>query len=80
MAFGIMPSKNLLKEYGLVEYEGICEAIEMGDVGKLKQAISLNEDFLIKKGVMSTMDRIRLLTIRNFIKRMHTAIKNSPEL
>lgn len=46
----------------------------------LEQAISTNMDQYIQSGVFTVIERLRMVTLKNFVKRVATAVKADPEL
>ena len=80
MIHGRFPSQVLLERYGLNEYFEIREASLKGDMQALEQAISSNMDQYIQSGVFTVVERLRMVTLKNFVKRVANAIKANPDL
>ena len=80
MTNGRFPSSSLLEQYGLDEYLEVTAACLNGDMQALEQAISVNMDQFIKSGVFTVVERLRMVTLKNFIKRVADAVKVTPEL
>ena len=73
---GNYPSLDLLKKFDLVnEYREIVNACVKGDLGLLEKTLLINQDIFIQSGVFITVEKLRLFTLRNFIKRVANAVK-----
>jgi hypothetical protein len=46
----------------------------------LEKVIEKNMDYFISLGVFITIEKLRLVTLRNFVKRVVSAVKHTPEL
>ena len=46
----------------------------------LEQAISTNMDQFIQSGVFIVVERLRSVTLKNFVKRVANVVKVTPEL
>lgn len=80
MINGRFPSQTLLERYGLSEYIEVNDACLKGDMQSLEQAISANMDQYIQSGVFIVVERLRMVTLKNFVKRVASAVKETPEL
>lgn len=80
MINGRFPSRSLLQCYDLLEYSEVTEACLKGDMQGLEQAISSNMDQFIQSGVFIVVERLRSVALKNFVKRVATAVKATPEL
>lgn len=80
MLRGNFPSPQLLQQYDLKEYNGISSACMKGNLKELEAAIDLHMDYFISLGVFISIEKLRLVTLRNFVKRVANAIKECPEL
>ena len=80
MINGRFPSKVLLERYELREYIEVTEACLKGEMPDLEAAISANQDQYIQSGVFTVVERLRMVTLKNFVKRVANAIKVTPEL
>ena len=80
MINGRFPSRELLERYGLVEYIDVTVAAMKGDMQALEQCISQNMDLYIQSGVFTVIERLRMVTLKNFVKRVANAVKVTPEL
>ena len=70
----------MLKEYELEEYKEVVDACLRGDMVSIEEAIQTNMDFFIHSGVFPFLERLRLVTLRNYVKRVTMAINATPEL
>ena len=78
---GIFPSEALLKKFDLEsEYSDIVKSCISGDMGGLERALQLNQDKFIQSGVFITVERLRMVTLRNFVRRIANAVKEEPTL
>mmetsp|Transcript_14215 Transcript_14215/g.16952 ORF Transcript_14215/g.16952 Transcript_14215/m.16952 type:complete len:151 (-) Transcript_14215:96-548(-) len=80
MINGKFPTQQLLQRYQLNEYIEVTNACLKGDMQALEQAISTNMDQYIQSGVFTVVERLRMVTLKNFVKRVATAVKSDPEL
>jgi nuclear mRNA export protein PCID2/THP1 len=80
MLTGRFPSSKLLQAFDLPEYVDMVEACQNGDMSAFESALEKNMDVLIKSGVFTTVEQIRLVTLRNFVRRIATAVQSTPEL
>ena len=46
----------------------------------LEQAISTNKDQFIQSGVFIVVERLRMVTLKNFVRRVANAVKATKEL
>jgi hypothetical protein len=51
-----------------------------GNLKELEAAIDLHTDYFISLGVFVSIEKLRLVTLRNFVKRVANAVKETPEL
>ena len=78
---GNYPSKELLTKFDLAtEYGDIVKACLQGDLAKLEEALLKNQDSFIQSGVFITVERLRMVTLRNFVRRVANAVKQEPQL
>ena len=80
MIIGNFPSTKLLEQYDLREYVELTAAAIQGDLPELEKVIEKNMDYYISLGVYITVEKLRLITLRNFVKRIVSAVKQTPEL
>lgn len=58
----------------------MVEACLNGDMPVFEKALERNMDVLIQSGVFTTVEQIRLVTLRNFVRRIALAVQACPEL
>ena len=80
MTKGHCPTPKLIEAYQLFEYKELVEACLKGDMVALEKAIEEHIDNYIRTGVFIVIEKIKMVTMRNFIKRMYSAISQTPEL
>lgn len=81
MIKGTYPTAALLEKYELKsEYGDIVQAVIGGDLGALEDALNKNQDIFVQSGVFITIERLRMVTLRNFVRRIANAVKSEPEL
>jgi myosin heavy subunit len=51
-----------------------------GDLGALETILSSKQDIFVRSGVLITMEKLRLVTLRNFVRRVAAAVKSDPDL
>ena len=78
---GNYPSPDLLRKYDLEqEYLDIVRSVTDGNLAALEKAMNKNQDSFIQSGVFITMERLRMVTLRNFVKRVAAAVQAEPRL
>ena len=80
MTYGKFPTENMLEEYELHEYRDVIDACLRGNMVALETAISVNMDQYIKSGVFTVIEKLRMVTLKNFIKKVTQAVNHTPEL
>ena len=70
----------MLTQYELQEYKDVVDACLRGDMVALETAISTNMDQYIKSGVFTVLERMRMVCLKNFIKKVTIAVNATPEL
>ena len=80
MAIGRCPTIKLIDQYQLLEYKEMVGACLQGDMKALEAAIERNMDIYIQSGVFTVLERIKMVTLRNFIKRIYTAVVTDTSL
>ena len=80
MINGRFPSRELLERYGLSVYLDVKIAALKGDMQALEQCIKQNMDLYMQSGVFTVIERLRMVTLKNFVKRLANAVKVTPEL
>ena len=78
---GNYPTSDLLEKYNLLdEYGDVVQAVVAGDLGALEKILSSKQDIFVRSGVLITMEKLRLVTLRNFVRRIAAAVKSDPDL
>jgi len=81
MIKGTFPSEALLDKFKLKgEYSDIVQAVVAGDLAALEQAITKNMDCYVQSGVFITIEKLRMATLRNFVRRIANAVKSDPDI
>ena len=80
MIIGNFPTQKLLEQYDLREYIDLSRAAIRGDLPELEKNIEKYMDYFVSLGVYISVEKLRLVTLRNFIKRVVAAVKQTPEL
>jgi hypothetical protein len=70
LLLGIMPSPNLIEEYALEEYTGLTEAIRTGNLQSFNAYLDKYQDRFIQQGVYLLIEKLRLVVLRNLLKKM----------
>lgn len=79
MLAGKFPSQKLLQHYELPEYTEMVEACINGEMTLFETAMERHMDSLIYSGVFTTVEHLRLVTLRNFVRRIALAVQATPE-
>lgn len=78
---GNYPTEALLEKYELKsEYGDVVQAVVAGDLGALEAAITKNQDLYVQSGVFIIIEKLRMTTLRNFVRRISIAVKSDPDL
>ena len=78
---GNFPSEDLLQRYELAgEYSDVVKACIKGDMMALETTLTLNQETFIQSGVFITVERLRMVTLRNYVRRVANAVKADEEL
>jgi hypothetical protein len=72
---GIMPTNALLQKYRLTQFEDLLQAVKRGDVGGFNRSMQQHKEFFCAKGIYLILEKLRILTFRNFVKRVHQITK-----
>ncbi|VDK33018.1 unnamed protein product [Taenia asiatica] len=75
MLLGILPYNALLKKYKLEEFEGISNAVKIGNLRKLTEELERNEAFFISCGIYLILEKLKMITYRNLFKRIAGILK-----
>jgi len=80
MIAGNFPTLQLLEMYDLKEYMGLSQACVRGDLHDLEVNIEKHMDYFISLGVFIAVESLRLIALRNFVRRVAHAVKETPQL
>uniref|UniRef100_A0A0R3WQV8 CSN12-like protein n=1 Tax=Hydatigena taeniaeformis TaxID=6205 RepID=A0A0R3WQV8_HYDTA len=75
MLLGILPYNALLQKYKLEEFEGISNAVKIGNLRKLNEELERNEAFFISCGIYLILEKLKMITYRNLFKRIAGILK-----
>eukprot|EP00108_Taenia_solium_P000688 TsM_000181000 transcript=TsM_000181000 gene=TsM_000181000 len=75
MLLGILPYNALLQKYNLEEFEGISNAVKIGNLRKLTEELERNEAFFISCGIYLILEKLKMITYRNLFKRIAGILK-----
>ena len=70
----------MLETYDLLEYKPVVDACLSGQMVELEAAIAENTDLFINSGVFAVIEKLRMMTLRNFVKKVTQAINATPVL
>lgn len=79
MLAGKFPSQKLLQTYDLPEYADLLQACLNGDMQAFEASVEKHMEAFIYSGVYTTIEPIRLVTLRNFVRRIALAVRDNPE-
>ncbi|CAI0405799.1 unnamed protein product [Linum tenue] len=71
LSIGILPKKQLLENYDLVEYNNIVEALKRGDLRLLRSALQENEDQFLRSGVYLVLEKLELQVYQRLLKKIY---------
>ncbi|CAI0405798.1 unnamed protein product [Linum tenue] len=76
LSIGILPKKQLLENYDLVEYNNIVEALKRGDLRLLRSALQENEDqyvviLFLRSGVYLVLEKLELQVYQRLLKKIY---------
>ena len=80
MTYGKFPTEKMIETYDLSEYKGVIDACLSGNMVELEEQISANADQFINSGVFTVIEKLRMMTMRNFVKKVTQAINATPAL
>jgi len=75
MLLGIMPRREVLEKYDLMEFLDIIAALKQGNVRKLDQMIEQHERFFIESGIYLIVEKLKIIAYRNLFKRVWSIVK-----
>ncbi|CAI0628321.1 unnamed protein product [Linum tenue] len=71
LSIGILPKKQLIENYNLVEYNNIVEALKRGDLRLLRSALQENEDQFLRSGVYLVLEKLELQVYQRLLKKIY---------
>lgn len=71
LSLGFVPSKKLFVKYkdALKPYEEVCEAVKMGKLGVLEQALERRKARFVREGTYLMFEKLRLYCLRTLFKK-----------
>ncbi|KFB38710.1 AGAP008498-PA-like protein [Anopheles sinensis] len=75
MLLGYMPRKEILERYNLLQFHDLAAAVKEGNVRKFDEAIRRHEMFLINAGVYLIVEKLKIITYRNLIKKVYLILE-----
>ena len=76
IAIGIFPKPEMIKNSGLEHFEGLVNAIRVGDVGTFNVLLESNAHVLAKSGTLVLIEKCKLICYRNLAKRTYSVLKD----
>jgi hypothetical protein len=70
MLRGSFPTSALLREHGLEQFAGVARAVRTGDLRLFRQSMDAHGAAFIAQGTFLVLERLRLLALRNCLKRI----------
>ncbi|KAH9417741.1 PCI domain-containing protein 2 [Dermatophagoides pteronyssinus] len=67
---GCMPTKTILQQYDLLQFDSLCAAIREGNLYEFDQAIETNSEFFYNYGIYFTLEKLKILVYRNIFKKV----------
>jgi len=75
MLLGHMPKRELLEKYDLRQFTDVAHAVSSGNLSLLNEALERNEAFFIKCGIYLILEKLKVITYRNLIKKVSLIMK-----
>lgn len=80
LAHGCYPTEKLFQKWGLKNaYSKISQACFSGEIADFENALTEQQQFLASSGLYILIERIRMVTFRNFIKRVAKVVETDVE-
>lgn len=73
LLLGVMPSPQLIDAYALHEYTGLTDAIRCGNLRLFNEYLDKYQEQFIQQGVYLLIEKLRLVVMRNLIKKVYVA-------
>lgn len=71
MLLGRFPKAELLRRYQLEQFEGVAEAVRLGNLRQLQQELDAQGAFFMQWGIYLLLEKLKLLAYRNLFKRVY---------
>jgi hypothetical protein len=75
MLLGHMPKRELLEKYDLLQFVEVARAVSSGNLSLLNEALERNEAFFIRCGIYLILEKLKVITYRNLIKKVSLILK-----
>ncbi|CAN0901356.1 Enhanced ethylene response protein 5 [Linum grandiflorum] len=79
LSIGIIPKKQLLEDYNLVEYTNVVEALKRGDLRLLRSALQEHEDQFLRSGVYLVLEKLELQVYQRLLKKIYIIQKQKDQ-
>ncbi|CAN0901354.1 Enhanced ethylene response protein 5 [Linum grandiflorum] len=84
LSIGIIPKKQLLEDYNLVEYTNVVEALKRGDLRLLRSALQEHEDqyvnfWFLRSGVYLVLEKLELQVYQRLLKKIYIIQKQKDQ-
>lgn len=73
---GCLPTKTILQQYNLLQFEDLCASIKEGNLYEFDQAIEKNSEFFYYYGIYFTLEKLKVLVYRNIFKKVAKIVQN----
>jgi hypothetical protein len=80
MTTGRLPSAGTLAEHGLTAYLEVRNAVVAGDGLSFDSAVARHEEFLVRKGTLLLVEKLKSLLYRNLLKKIFLALGQETRL
>ena len=71
LVLGQLPRVDMLANYGLSQYAAVAEAVRLGNIRLLNQALEEHQERFIKDGTYLILEKLRSSVYRTLTKRVH---------
>ncbi|KAK6485716.1 PCI domain-containing protein 2-like isoform X1 [Huso huso] len=75
MLLGHMPTNQLLRKYDLLQFADVTKAVSEGNLMLLNDALAQHEAFFIRCGIFLILEKLKIITYRNFFKKVYQLLK-----
>lgn len=78
---GNFPTLKLLQDYNLhEEYGALVQASLQGEMAVLERELDAKQESFIQSGTFITIEKMRMICLRNFVRRVYQAVQVNEEL